>query len=95
MGFVIPDDVISQLSTDVVHHLLPCSSATNPTSDMVGMLNTLAFDRRERSTADVDVSNRAILSLGAAAKKLEATDPGTSNKIVERLHLELSKHTSK
>lgn len=95
VGFVIPDDVISQLSTDVVHHLLPCLSTTNPTSGMVGMLHTLAFDRRERSTADVDVSNRAILSLGAAAKTLEATDSSISNKIVERLHLELSKHTSK
>ena len=95
IGFVIPDDILSQLSTDVVHHLLPCLFATKPTSGTVDMLHSLAFDRSERSTADVDLTNRAILSLGAAAKRLETTDSSTSNRIVERLHLELSKHTSK
>ena len=95
IDFVIPDDILSQLSTDVVYHLLPCLSASKPTSGTVDMLHSLAFGRRERDTADVDLLNRAILSLGAAAKKLETTDSSTSNKIVERLHLELSKHTSK
>ena len=95
VGFVIPDDILSQLPTDVVHRLLPCLSTTKSTGGAVGMLRTLAFDRSKRSTADVNLSNRAILSLGAAAKKLETTDSSTSNEIVERLHLELSKHTSK
>ena len=95
LGFVIPDDVLSELSTDVMHHFLPCLSASKPTSGTLNMLHNLAFDRNERSTSDTDLSNTAILLLGTVAKKMEATDPGASNKIVERLHLELSKHASK
>ena len=93
IGIVIADDVLSELSSDVIRHSLPCLSASKPTSDVVNMLHSLAFDRNDRSTADVDLTNRAILSLGAAAKKLGIVDPTPSNEIVERLHLELNKHT--
>ena len=93
IGIVIADDVLSELSSDVIRHSLPCLSASKPTSDVVKMLHSLAFDRNDRSTADVDLTNRAILSLGAAAKKLGIINPTASNEIVEKLHLELSKHT--
>ena len=95
LGFVIPDDVLSKLSTDVIHHFLPCLSASKPTSGTLNMFHTLAFDRNERSASDVDLTNTAILLLGTVSKKLETTDPSASSEIVERLHLELSKHTSK
>jgi len=95
IGIVIKDDVLSRLSSDVVHHLLPCLSASKPTSDIVNMLHSLAFNRNDRSTADVDLANRATLSLGTAAKTLEATDSKASSEIVDSLHLELSKHISK
>lgn len=94
IGITIADDVLSDLSTDVIYHSLPCLSASKPTSGIVNTLQFLAFDRDDRSTASADLANRAILSLGAAARKLETTDPKTSNEIIERLHLELQKHTS-
>ena len=95
IGIVVADDILLKLSADVVHHLLSCLCASQPTSDTAGSLHSLAFGRNDRSTTDVDLTNRAILLLGAAAKKLEVSDPSSSNEIVEKLHVELSKHTSK
>lgn len=95
VGIVIAGDVLSKLSTNVIRHSLPCLSASEPTSDVVHMLHSLAFDRSDRNTAGVDLTNRAILSLGTAAKKLKTTDSSASNEIVERLHLELSRHKRK
>lgn len=95
IGIVVADDILLKLSTDALHHLLSCVSASQPTSGAVDMLQSLAFGRSDRSTADVDLTNRAILLLGATAKKLGAADSSSSNEIVEKLHLELKKHTSK
>lgn len=93
VGFVISDDVLSKLSTDIICHSLPCLSASEPTDGVLNMLHYLAFN--DRSATDVDLTNRATLLLGVVAKKLETTDSSTSSEIVERLHNELNKHTSK
>ena len=94
IGIVVADDILLKLPTDAIHHLLSCVSASQPTSGVVDMLHSLAFGRNDRSTADVDLTNRAVLLLGATAKKLGAMDLSSSNDIVEKLHLELHKHTS-
>ena len=87
---VITKETLSELSSDVLSYVLPCMTSAIPTSNTIEMLYTLAFDR---DAEDFDLSNKAMLTLGAVAKRLGTTD--VSSKIVEKLHAALQDHTGK
>ena len=92
VDMIIAKDTLKELSSDVLSHVLPCmTEATPPSSNSVHVLKTLAFDRDSRNAEDFDLSNKAMLALGATAKKLGISD--ISIEIVENLHAALQEHT--
>jgi len=93
VDILIAKETLSQLSSDILSHVIPCLTSATPNSNTIQLLTALAFDRNGHSVKNFDLSNDAMLALGAAAKKLGISD--ISSEIVEKLHLALQEHTGK
>jgi len=89
----IAKDTLSQLSSNILSHVIPCLASITPNSNTIQVLTALAFDRDGHSTENFDLSNDAMLALGTTANKLGFSE--ISSKIVEKLHSALKEHTSK